>query len=88
MSIVPASSLLTAPATRGAVLTKSDTVVLDPPLRGIYIGGTGDITVHFVGAPAAEYCLFSACPAGTFLPLAIDQLRSTNTSATLITGVW
>ena len=66
-----------------AVVTPADgTVQL---FRGIYIGGTGDLTV--IGMNDSATTLFSAIPVGTFLPIAVKEVRFTGTTATLIVGL-
>lgn len=85
MTTVPATLLLTAPAINAAVITKSDTVVISPPLRGVYIGGTGNLNVRMIGGTTV---LFSGLPAGALLPIMVDQILSTNTTATLIVGLY
>lgn len=84
---VPASVFGTLPATRGTVITPSDTVAITPT-RAVYVGGTGHLTVHFVGAPAGTNTLISAIPVGTILPIAVDLILSTGTTATLIVALW
>lgn len=69
-----------------AAVTKSDATVFNPPARGIHVGGTGAISVDLVGGETAV--LFSGIPSGTFLPIAITKVYSTNTTATLMVIVW
>ena len=77
----PADS--SGPSPSMAVVTPADgTVQL---FRGIYIGGTGDLTV--IGMNDSTTTLFSAIPVGTFLPIAVKEVRSTGTTATLIVGL-
>lgn len=72
------------PLNGGAVaVTPSDATVYDPPLRGLYINGSGTISIvfwdgsTFAGTPAA----------GVFHPIAgIAQIRAAGTSATGIYG--
>lgn len=74
-------------------ITKSDSTVFPamPNTSGVcitkalYIGGTGDVAVVMQGG---QTVVFSAVPAGTILPISVSQVRSTNTSATLILGLW
>jgi hypothetical protein len=78
------SALINAPAFTGSVLTKSDATVYDPPWRGLYVGGTGDVNVGF---PDGSTAIFSAVPVGTIIPVICYQLRSTSTTATLVVGL-
>lgn len=83
MAIV-SSPLATLPASNAAVLTKSDVTVISPT-RALYIGGTGNANVRMVGG---QTVLFSSLPVGTILPIAIDQLLETSTTATLVVAMW
>lgn len=52
--------------------------------RAIYVGGTGNVAISF-GLSSAAFT-FTGVPAGTILPLMLDQGRimATNTTGTLI----
>jgi hypothetical protein len=77
------SSLSTAPAQHGTVVTKHDT---NPNVyRSIWVGGVGDINVMFMGDSVAT--LIVAVPAGTLLPFAVKLILATDTTATLIIGL-
>lgn len=71
----------------GAVaVTKSDSTEYDPPLRGLYVGGTGDVRVIFANADADDVT-FTALAAGVVHPIAnIKKVMSTDTTATAIVG--
>lgn len=71
-------------ATGGATITKSDATVLSPPLRAVYVGGTGDLAVRMMDGSTP---IFVGVPAGTVLPIAVDKVLSTGTSATSIVGL-
>lgn len=66
-----------------SALTKSDDTVLTG-LRGIYVGGTGDVIVKDSGG--AGPITFKAVPVGTILPISITRLMAA-TTATLIIGL-
>lgn len=78
------AALINAPGFSGKVLTKSDTTTYDPPYRGLYVGGLGDVNVGF---PDGSTAIFSAVPVGTVLPVICYQLLSTSTTATLVVGM-
>lgn len=69
-------------------VTKSDTTLYDEanggPIAGIYVGGTGDVAVKTANG---ETVTFSAVPVGTILPITVQKIMSTNTTATLILGL-
>lgn len=79
-------SVLVPQISHAAAVTKSDATVFSPPAVGLYVGGTGDVTVRMAGGQ--NNITFSAVPAGTFLPVSVDQVRSTGTTATLIVRLW
>lgn len=66
-------------------VTKSDAAAFDPPLAGLFIGGAGNVAVKTV---SGDIVLFTGVIAGQILPLACRQVRSTNTTATNITGFY
>lgn len=77
------------PATRAAALTKSDSTVIAPATRGLYVGGGGDVAVRILNASGvAASVTFANVPAGTILPIVCDQLLSTGTTATNVLGLW
>lgn len=69
-------------------VTKSDTTVYDNsnlgPLSGLYVGGLGDVAVLTANG---ETVTFSAVPVGTILPITVQKVLSTGTTATLILGL-
>jgi hypothetical protein len=69
----------------GVAVTKSDSTVLNGT-RALYIGGTGDVAVRMEGGQNS--LTFSAVPSGTTLPIRVDQVLSTGTTATLILALW
>jgi len=80
------NKMLAGSYSNAAAVTKSDATVFSPPARGIHVGGTGAIQVDMAGGQTAV--LFSGIPSGTFLPLAVTKIYSTNTTATLMVIVW
>ncbi len=72
-------------ATNAAVVTPSDSADLSTPaLRGLYVGGTGHISLITTGG---DTVLVSAVPIGTILPIQVARVRSTGTTATLIVAL-
>ena len=72
-----------APYRRAAVVTPNDSTDLGGP-RALYIGGTGHVNVTMNGADV----LFSAVPAGTTLRIAVEKVKNTSTTATLIVALY
>lgn len=74
----------TRPAGRAAAITPSDVTVL-PVTRGIYVGVTGNLNVRM--AEDGTTVLFSNVPVG-ILPIQVDQVLSTSTTATTMVALW
>jgi len=68
-------------ATTAEAVTKSDTTVYTVPSRAVYVGGAGDMAVRMAGGGTAT---FVGVPAGATLPICVDQVLSTDTTATSI----
>jgi hypothetical protein len=68
--------------TPGIAVTPSDTTLVN--CRALWVGGAGAVAVS--ASASATAVTLSAVPAGTLIPVALDQGRvmSTNTTATLI----
>lgn len=75
---------LDSPAQFAAAVTAADTDLSVSP-RALYVGGTGDVVVYMVGGTTA--ITFSSVPAGTILPIRVDQVRAA-TTATNIVALW
>lgn len=65
-------------------VTKSDVTVYAPVLRALYVGGTGNVRVRTVQGTTVT---FTAVPAGFILPVMVDMVLSTSTTATGIVGL-
>ena len=64
-------------------VTKSDSTVVS--FVALYVGGAGNVAVIMAGDSAAV--TFVGVPAGTFLPIQVKKVMSTNTTATSILGL-
>lgn len=76
--------------TRAAVIAPSDATVYDPPLRGVYVGVGGNITVTMknLADPSVDAtCLFTAVPQGTVLEGEFTKVMATATTATTLVGL-
>lgn len=73
-----------ATAWGSVTITKSDSTVLSPNLRALYVGGTGDVAVRMLDGSLP---IFVGVPAGTTLLIQIDKVLSTGTSATSMIGL-
>jgi hypothetical protein len=72
-----------SPYRKAVAVTTSDATVI-PKTRGVYVGGTGNMVVRMDGASVT----FSGIPAGTTLPIEVDQVLATSTTATLILALY
>ena len=67
-------------------ITPDDATVYDPPLRSLYIGGTGDVVVVAPGQADGDAATFTGYPAGQWLPVKVAKVMAA-TTATDIIGV-
>ena len=65
-----------------AAVTPSDTTAQS--YRAIYVGGAGNVAVQTVGGNTVT---FTAPPVGSILPVEVQKVMSTNTTATLLIGL-
>jgi hypothetical protein len=73
------------PATRCIAITPSDSVAVPIAIKGIYVGGAGDLAVTAQSDGAAV--TFKAVPVGTIIPVRAKLVMATNTTATLLIGM-
>lgn len=72
-----------APSIGSFPITKSDTTVLSPIARRLYVGGAGAVAFRTVNGDLDTWTV----PAGGYIDLAIDKVLSTGTTATDIHGL-
>ena len=68
-----------------AAVTPNDTTAMGQ-CRGLYVGATGNLSVLMPGNPTPV--VFTAVPAGTYIPIAPTHVRATGTTATAIMRMW
>lgn len=73
------------PADRAAAVTPSDSTDLTG-VRGLYVGGAGDVAVRMINAPTTTVTI-SAVAAGTILPVRVTRVMAA-TTATAITAFY
>ncbi len=71
-------------AVHAFAVTPHDTNALAYPTTGIYVGGTGSLTVTMKSGVEAT---FTAIPTGTLLPIEVSNVKSTGTTATNIVAL-
>jgi hypothetical protein len=72
---------LLSPASDGAAVTPSDTVLLAVPSKRLYVGGAGNIALVTVRGTSLTYI---GVLAGTYLWVRAQQVKATGTTATNI----
>jgi hypothetical protein len=72
----------TSAASGAVTVTASDSTVFDPPGRAVYVGATGNLAVRMAGDQSVV--TFVGVQTGALLPIAVDKVMSTNTTATSI----
>lgn len=68
----------------GVAVTKSDSTVL-APTRGVFVGGTGNLTVDF--ADGSTDVVITAPVVGQILPISVVKVKAA-TTATLIVALY
>lgn len=68
-------------ASDGVAVTPSDSTEVG--FHGLYIGATGAVTVKGISGVAVT---FLGVPAGTILPIVVNRVMATGTTATSIVG--
>ena len=53
--------------------------------RALFIGGAGNLNVRMAGGMD---CVFTGVTAGTLLPIQVDRIYSTSTTATTIVSIY
>lgn len=72
---------LDSPATSAAAVTPNNSTNLSNVTRALYVGGAGDVAVEML---SGDTVTFSAAPVGTILPIRVNKVLFTGTTATLI----
>lgn len=72
----------TNPARGAIAVTKSDSTVLAPDVKALFIGGAGDVAVYMRGSTTTV--TFSGCAAGQLLPIQVDRVLAATTATNII----
>lgn len=83
-AFIPRLDDLSRPADHAAAVTPSDTEDLTYTARALYIGVSGDVKVLTLGGEAVT---FSNVPEG-ILPVRVERVYSTGTTATSLVALW
>lgn len=74
-----------APGRGAFAITKSDSTIFAKTTRALYIGTAGDVAVRMTDQTALT---FTSVPAGALLPIRVDQVKATGTTASNIIGLY
>lgn len=79
------SRSLTAPPENAATIQPSDAALLSRVTRAVFVGGAGALRVEMMGG---EDIVFAGLGAGTLLPVRIQKVFATGTTATSLVALW
>jgi hypothetical protein len=63
----------------GFNVTPSDVTVFSNSMRGLYVGTGGNVAVRMIRD--GNSLIYKNVPSGTLLPIAVDQVQATGTTA-------
>ena len=75
----------TESADHAFAITPSNSVNFDYTVRGVYVGGAGNVVIV---TPNFNAVTFVGVPAGTVLPVKAVRVNSTSTTATSLVGLY
>lgn len=75
----------TNPGTGLATITPSDATFFPKPFRALYVGGAGNLAVQGVDGTVG---IIPSVPAGMVVPISVDRVLATGTTATGIVGFY
>jgi hypothetical protein len=75
----------TVSARRAVTVATSDTVTYDQPTRGVYVGVGGTVKVDMVSGGTVT---FVGVVAGTLLPIQVERIYATGTTATSMVALY
>jgi len=79
------NSGLDSPALNAEAVTPSDSVSLTNDSRGLFVGGAGNISVLMSGGTSVT---FTGVVAGSILPIRVNRVNATSTTATDIVSLY
>ena len=75
----------TVSARRAAEVVTSNSVTYESPTRGVYVGVGGNVKVDMVSGGTVT---FVGVPAGTLLPIQVERIYTTGTTATNMVALY
>lgn len=80
----PISTADTAPATTAFAISPHDTAPLAQIVKGIYVGGAGQVTLRPLHASADV--VYRNLPDSSYIAIRASHVRATGTTATFLVG--
>ena len=77
---------LTSPPENAVAIRASDAGTLAVVTRALYVGSAGDLVVRMAGGNA--FVTLANVAAGSLLPIRVDRVLATGTSAGSLLGLW
>lgn len=71
-----------SPATRAVAVTPSDTTLIDPVPRALYVGGTGSVVIDTLGGDTS--ITLAGVPAGTVLRIRATRVKAATTATGIV----
>lgn len=68
-------------------ITPNDNTDLSYVTKGVYVGGSGDITATMADGVSGDV-VFKAVPVGAVLPIAVSRVKATGTTATNLVALF
>jgi len=85
MSAPYLSADATVSARRAVEVVTSDATIYVQPTRGVYVGTTGNLKVDMVSGGTVT---FVSVPGGSLLPVQVERIYATGTTATNIIALY
>lgn len=79
------SRSLTAPPENAAAIQPSDGAILGHATRAVYVGGSGTLRVEMM---SGEEIVFAGLTAGMVLPVRVQKVFASGTTATDLVALW
>jgi hypothetical protein len=76
------------PPRRAVAVSPSDTTDLTDVARLLYVGGTGNLVLLLAGDGEGSEVTLTAVPAGAFIPLQVQRVLNTGTTASDIVAFY
>lgn len=77
-----AAATLESPAWDARAVTLADADLPRAPTTGLYVGGAGNVVVKM--ASGQDDVSFAGVPAGTILPIRVDQVKTASTASNIV----